>query len=172
MAVFVLGTSPLFALLGYAARKAATAWRGRLALATGLAVVVMGLLTLNGGLELAGSPLAASRLMVAVTGPGNPTNSTASDTTVENGRQTVTITATSDGYRPSTLKAHAGLPTTLLIRSDEAQGCVRAFTVPDLNVQKILPANGDTRIDIGTLPAGTLDYACGMGMYTGTITIN
>lgn len=28
MAVFVLGTSPLFAVLGYAARKAATAWRG------------------------------------------------------------------------------------------------------------------------------------------------
>ncbi|MGI8816449.1 MAG: sulfite exporter TauE/SafE family protein [Pseudonocardia sp.] len=28
MAVFVIGTSPLFALLGYAARTAATAWRG------------------------------------------------------------------------------------------------------------------------------------------------
>jgi hypothetical protein len=37
MAVFVLGTSPLFALLGYAARRAATAWRGRLTVLTGLA---------------------------------------------------------------------------------------------------------------------------------------
>jgi hypothetical protein len=37
MAVFVLGTSPLFALLGYAARRAATAWRGRLPVLTGLA---------------------------------------------------------------------------------------------------------------------------------------
>lgn len=45
MAVFVLGTSPLFALLGYAARRAATAWRGKLALVTGIAVVAMGLYT-------------------------------------------------------------------------------------------------------------------------------
>jgi hypothetical protein len=37
MAMFVLGTSPLFALLGYAARRAATAWRGRLTVLTGLA---------------------------------------------------------------------------------------------------------------------------------------
>jgi sulfite exporter TauE/SafE len=34
MAVFVVGTSPLFAILGYAARKAATVWRGRLVAAT------------------------------------------------------------------------------------------------------------------------------------------
>jgi sulfite exporter TauE/SafE len=37
MAMFVLGTSSLFALLGYAARRAATAWRGRLTVLTGLA---------------------------------------------------------------------------------------------------------------------------------------
>ena len=63
MAVFVIGTSPLFAILGYAARKAATVWRGRLVAATGVAVIAMGLYTLNGGLELAGSPLAASRIL-------------------------------------------------------------------------------------------------------------
>src|SRR5882757_10045771 len=63
MAVFVAGTSPLFAILGYAARRAVTAWRGRLVAATGLAVVAMGIYTLNGGLALAGSPLAASRIL-------------------------------------------------------------------------------------------------------------
>lgn len=35
MAVFVVGTSPLFALIGYTAHKAATAWKDKLALATG-----------------------------------------------------------------------------------------------------------------------------------------
>lgn len=66
MAVFVLGTSPLFAILGYAARVAATVWRGRLALATGVVVLAMGFYTLNGGLELAGSPLAASRITESI----------------------------------------------------------------------------------------------------------
>lgn len=39
MAVFLLGTAPLFTLIGYAANKAATAWKGRLATATGIVVL-------------------------------------------------------------------------------------------------------------------------------------
>ncbi|RZT85593.1 sulfite exporter TauE/SafE [Pseudonocardia sediminis] len=166
MAVFVIGTSPLFAVLGYAARKAATAWRGRLALATGAVVVVTGLLTLNGGLELAGSPVAASRVMAAVAGPA-PAPPAA---TVADGRQTVAISATSEGYTPALTQARAGLPTTLVIDSDQPAGCVRSFTIAAIGVQQILPASGRTRIDLGTLAPGTLAYACGMGMYTGTIT--
>jgi sulfite exporter TauE/SafE len=168
MAVFVAGTSPLFALLGYAARKAATAWRGRLALATGVLVVAMGVLTLNGGLELAGSPLAASRVLATFSSPSSdqPSNTA----TVTDGHQTIEITATADGYTPATSTAQAGLPTTLVVHADGAQGCIRAFTIPDRNITKILPTSGDTRIELGVLPPGTLDYACGMGMYTGTIT--
>ncbi|MFC7761419.1 sulfite exporter TauE/SafE family protein [Catellatospora bangladeshensis] len=59
MAVFVLGTAPLFTLLGYAAaraRRAAGAWARRLAVATGVVVLALGAYTLNGGLELSGSP--------------------------------------------------------------------------------------------------------------------
>jgi sulfite exporter TauE/SafE len=172
MASYVIGTSPLFALLGYAARKAATAWRGRLAAATGLVLLAMGLITLNGGLEVAGSPVAASRFAARLaTHPGDntPANAPANTATIAGGHQTVELTATSDGYSPSTLHAQAGIPTTLLIHSDQAQGCVRAFTVPELNLQHILPAIGDTRIELGTPHPGTLAYACGMGMYTGTI---
>jgi plastocyanin domain-containing protein len=90
--------------------------------------------------------------------------------TVAGGHQTVTITATSDGYSPAAVHAQAGIPTTVLIQSDDAQGCIRAFTVPDLDIQQILAATGQTRVEIGTLHPGTLAYACGMGMYTGTIT--
>src|SRR5438105_2043730 len=85
MVVFVAGTSPLFALLGYAARKAATVWRGRLAVLTGATVLVIGLYTLNGGLELAGSPLAADRLSVTL-GFGRPVPDTSTVTT-DNGAQ-------------------------------------------------------------------------------------
>jgi len=172
MAVFVAGTSPLFALLGYAARKAATAWRGRLAVATGLALLVMGVITFNGGLEVAGSPLAASRLAANLTSTPASANTVAATSAITDGHQTVQINATSDGYSPSTTHARAGLPTTLRIHSDDAQGCIRSFTVPDLNVQQILPASGDTEIELGSLQPGTLAYACGMGMYTGTITVN
>lgn len=171
MAVFVIGTSPLFAVLGYAARKAATAWRGRLAILTGLAVIVLGLYTLNGGLELAGSPLAASHLPQTMGVARSPQPQDPAAVSTVDGRQVVTITATSSSYSPGNVQIRAGVPTTLVVHSVGASGCIRSFVIPSRNEQKILPADGDTRIDLGTLPAGTLDYACGMGMYSGAITI-
>ncbi|MFI7119420.1 sulfite exporter TauE/SafE family protein [Amycolatopsis sp. NPDC049868] len=165
MAVFVLGTGPLFAILGYAARKAATAWQGRLAMVTGLVVLAMGFYTLNGGLELAGSPLSASRIAQAV---GGSAADTAAASTVD-GKQTVVITARTGSYSPENVQAKSGVPTTLVIKSEGAQGCVRSFVIRD--EQKILPVKGETRIELGVLRPGRLDYACGMGMYTGVLTI-
>ena len=31
---------------------------------------------------------------------------------------------------------------------------------------------GETRIDLGVLQPGRLDYSCGMGMYSGIVTIS
>ncbi|MPY85716.1 MAG: hypothetical protein GEV00_21010 [Actinophytocola sp.] len=167
MAVFVVGTSPLFAVLGYAARKAGTAWRGRLAAVTGVVIVAMGLYTFNGGLELTGSPLAASRIIPAATGSSD--SASASTVSTVDGKQVVVIEASST-YSPSNVQIRAGVPTTLIVRSDRAQGCVRSFLIPSRGVEKILPVQGDTPINLGAPKPGTITYSCGMGMYTGTIT--
>jgi uncharacterized protein len=174
MAVFVAGTAPLFTVLGYAARKAATVWRGRLAAATGLVVLAMGLYTLNGGLELSGSPLAASRLAEAAgLGPA-PVTATeapadAPPVSTADGRQVVVVTARTESYTPANIEVRSGVPTTLIVRAVNAQGCIRAFVIRDR--QWILPVNGDTRIDLGVLKPGTLRYSCAMGMYGGRLTI-
>jgi sulfite exporter TauE/SafE len=174
MAVFVAGTAPLFALLGYAARKAATAWRGRLAVVTGLVVVAMGLYTLNGGLELMGSPLAASRVAEAAGfGPEPVTARLAPDdappVAEAAGKQTVIVTAETGSYSPANIQVKAGVDTTLIVRSNDANGCVRSFVMRDK--QWVLPVNGDTKIELGKLEPGRLRYSCGMGMYTGSLTI-
>jgi uncharacterized protein len=167
MAVFVVGTGPLFAILGYAARKAATAWRGRLAAVTGVIVFGIGLYTLNGGLELAGSPLAASRIAETAGFTDSPADTTSASTA--GGRQTVVITARTGSYSPDNVQVRSGVPTTLVVESDDAQGCVRSFVIRD--EQKVLPVRGETRIDLGVLQPGRFDFACGMGIYTGHLTI-
>ncbi len=175
MAVFVLGTAPLFAVLGYLARRAATVWRGRLALATGLVVLSMGMYTLNGGLELIGSPLAASRVATSFGSGEDPVDpagrslAAGSVSRTSTGQQVV-IVARTDSYTPPNVRVAAGVPTTLIVRSDNARGCVRSFVVPGRNVQEVLPVRGEISIDLGVLPPGPLRYSCGMGMYTGTIT--
>jgi sulfite exporter TauE/SafE len=175
MAVFVVGTAPLFTVLGFAAaraRRAAGAWARRLAVATGVVILALGAYTFNGGLELSGSLVAASQLAYALGLTGDaPTEVTGPRVRVEAGHQTVIVSAVTGAYTPANLDVAAGLPTTLIVRSDKAQGCVRSFVIPSLNVEKILPVNGDTRIDLGVLKPGRLAYSCGMGMYTGRLTV-
>lgn len=180
LTTFVIGTAPLFTALGYAAaraRRAHGAWRKRLAMATGLVVLGLGVFTFNGGLELTGSPLAASQLASTLGLSGEDaaaadTPATAERVSVADGKQTVIITAVTGAYRPGNLDVQSGLPTTLVVRSEKATGCVRSFVIPSLGVEKILPVNGDTRIDLGVLKPGKLAYSCGMGMYTGKLTIS
>lgn len=173
MAVFVLGTAPLFTVLGYAAtraRRAAGSTARRLATATGALIIVMGAYTLNGALELTGSPISASALAHAADPTGQHT-STTDRVTVSGGRQTVLITATGAGYRPGELRISAGLPTTLTIRAERAHGCVRTFVIPALGIETTLPADGDTVVELGPLAPGPVAYACAMGMYTGRLIV-
>ncbi|MGH3585574.1 MAG: cupredoxin domain-containing protein, partial [Pseudonocardia sp.] len=162
----------LFTLIGYAANKAASAWKGRLATATGLVVLAAGLYTLNGGLTLIGSPLAVHNLAASF-GFGQAAAADASTVTRDNqGRQTGVITVTPGRYQPANLALDAGVETTVVFRAQDAFGCVAALVVPSLGVQTVLPENGDTPIDLGVLQPGRIDYSCAMGMYTGTITIS
>ena len=171
MAVFMIGTAPLFSLIGYAANKAATAWKGRLATATGLVVFAAGLYTFNGGLTLMGSPLAAQNL-TRVVGLGQTAAPDSSTVTLSEGIQTGVIAVTAGRYSPANLALKSGFPTTLIFRSQDAFGCVAALDVPALGVQTVLPATGDTPIDLGVTKTGQIDYSCSMGMYSGTITIS
>jgi plastocyanin domain-containing protein len=82
----------------------------------------------------------------------------------------VTITARTGSYGPANVQVRAGVPATLVVRSDNAQGCVRSFLIPARGVDEILPTRGESRIELGVLEPGKLHYSCGMGMYTGTIT--
>lgn len=171
MAVFVVGTSPLFAVIGYAAHKAATAWKDKLAFATGVVLVAVGLYTLNGGLTLAGSPLAARNLPSAL-GLADETAPDASTVDIgSDGVQMAVIIVRPGAFYPANVQVKSGVPTMLVFRSEDAFGCVRALVIPKLGVDEVLPENGDTEFDAGTLKPGRIDYSCSMGMYAGTITV-
>ena len=95
---------------------------------------------------------------------------TATETTAEPtspaAQQIVEVTARSGGYSPRKLEAKADVPTILVMKSEGAYGCERAFYIPDLNISEILPENGQTQFDLGIQAKGTkLLGVCGMGMY-------
>ncbi|MFN2506071.1 MAG: sulfite exporter TauE/SafE family protein [Acidimicrobiales bacterium] len=172
MAAFVIGTAPLFAVLGYAARRSATLLRGQLAKVAALAVLVAGVLSINAGLVLSGSSTTLATVWASVA--GRPASTAASDTAAavpasEDGVQRVVVSVRDTGYSPAVVRVKAGIPTELTFRTQGTQGCTRTVVVPSMKVGRQLPASGDTTLDLGMLAPGRLRYTCGMGMYSGAI---
>ncbi|MER7000342.1 sulfite exporter TauE/SafE family protein [Streptomyces sp. NPDC000410] len=163
MAGFVLGTGPLFAALGVFLRSAARLWQGRLTTLTAVIVLAVALWTAGSGLRLGGWWPTPTPTAAAATSPTQTV-------TTANGTQTITVQARTNSYTPTTITADAGVPTRLVVATDDTNGCVRSFIVPDRAVQEILPVTGQTTIDLGTPKPGTLAFTCGMGMYGGEIT--
>ncbi|MGH8992250.1 MAG: sulfite exporter TauE/SafE family protein [Acidimicrobiia bacterium] len=168
MAAFVIGTTPLFAVLGYAARRSATVWRGRLAMLAGVAVIVAGLVSVNAGLVLRGSSVTASSAWSSLTGDDGG-GAAAPAAPAADGTQRIVIIARSEGYSPTRLSARAGVPTTLVMRSEGADGCMSAVVFPSLGVERNLPRKGDTVIEVAALSPGKHRFTCSMGMYSGVI---
>jgi plastocyanin domain-containing protein len=88
------------------------------------------------------------------------------------GSNIVNITADGSGYAPHATQAKAGQPITLVVKSQDLYTCAQGMVFPKLGIQKQLPPNGTTTIEIPAQPTGTLAYTCSMGMYRGQISIN
>jgi sulfite exporter TauE/SafE len=156
MAGFVLGTAPLSGLLGLTLGFL----RGRLNVLLGVALLGLAGWTATSGLRLGGW-LPETSAVAAID---------ARFVTTSNGAQTVTVHALDTGYRPALLAAHAGVRTTLVVRTDGTNGCTRAFGIPRNRIERLLPVTGETRIDLGTPAAGRLSFTCAAGHYPGSIT--
>nr|WP_238492281.1 sulfite exporter TauE/SafE family protein [Streptomyces sp. UNOB3_S3] len=161
MAGFVLGTAPLFALLGYLFRRSARAFSGRLGIITGVVVLAVGLWTISSGLQ-AGGWVSFQPQSAQAAGATEAVRTDAS------GKQIVTVTVTSV-YSPTAITAKAGVPTTLVLHGKGANGCARGFTIPALGIREIVETDADTEVDLGTPKAGTLRFTCSMGMVSGNI---
>ena len=172
MAVFVLGTAPMFAAFGFVTQRYASAESRGLGLALGTVVVVLGLVTLNGGMVALGSPVTAQSVVASVTGGNGGQAALSPAPALVDGVQVLHIDATSGGYSPSSIAARAGVPTRLVIRTQNTQSCIVFTLLPPLGVQATLPMTGETSIDLGTLSSGEVPISCSMGMYTGTIVVS
>lgn len=168
MFLFVLGTSPTFFVLGFVAtqlRGPAGKWftRGAVVL-----ILVLAFVSFNGGLTALGSPLAPSRILASIF-PGS--FGIAVPAEVVDGRQVITMQASSQGYSPNNFTAEAGQPIRIKLITNETLSCSRLFTIPNLGIEKELPLTGETIIDLPAMPKGDVYFSCSMGMYPGMIQV-
>ena len=161
MAAFVLGTSPVFLVLG--ATIVELLQKKVFSYLAAAIVGIFAVLSINGGIGLIGSPYTLQNYWRVAT------NSTAAP--IVDGKQVVTIDVGPRGYTASATTLKKGVPVKLTMQTQGTLGCSRAFTIPEFGISKILPLDGTEIIEFTPTKTGTLVYSCSMGMYTGTFEI-
>jgi sulfite exporter TauE/SafE len=168
MFAFTLGTSPVFFLLSYFATRLSAMMEKYFVRIVAVVLLVLGLLAIDTGLNLVGSPYSITRLLqsapaqVAAAEENLPASSAAAGTLVLN--------AVNSGYQPRTLHAPANTALKLDLVTDQTSSCSRSFLIPELNIQEVLPFTGQVQVSLPPQAAGkVLDFTCSMGMYTGQI---
>ncbi len=176
MFAFVLGTSPAFVGVSWVAASLGGMFQKYFYHLVAVIVLVLGLYTVESGLVLAGSPISAHRITRAMGIGASAAAAPASPAAVQPASGSAPAAAgfvaqlnvENQGYSPAVLSLPAGQPVELHLVTNNTVSCSRAFVIPDLGVEEMLPKTGDVVVNLPAQPAGTsMDFMCSMGMYTG-----
>lgn len=171
---FVLGTSPLFFILGYLATRLGDALQQKFMKFAAYAIMLLAMFNINNTVALTGSNFTLNNLwtnfyctFTFCDKDFAPKAQAA--TAVEN----ATITITERGYEPGNLAVKAGSTVTLNIKNIGGAACTQAFTLPKYNIQKIIPigASDTVTFTAPNEPGTQIAFMCGMGMYRGVINV-
>lgn len=171
MFAFTLGTVPIFFVVAYLTTELGARLEKFFMRFVAVVVLVLGLVTLESGLNLLGSPLSLQN-MARVLFP--PVAAEAAAETVSAAPVAVNgeliLQVENEGYFPQTLQAPAGQEITLNLVTDKTYSCSRDFVIPALNFYQLLPDTGTVQVSIPAQASGSrLYFTCSMGMYTGQI---
>lgn len=164
MFTFVLGTSPVFLIIGWLTTKLSESFRARFFKFAAVLIIFIAFASLNSALVLAGSKYSFDHWVWAFkqTFLSSPTQQLTND---------VTIGVANNGYYPRNFSVKVNQPVNLTLVTNGTYSCSSVFTIPSLNITKVLPATGKTQISFTPTRTGLISFACGMGMYTGTINV-
>lgn len=171
MFTFILGTSPVFFILGYFATKLSDSLHTKFLKATALVVFILGILAFDNGLALAGSPLTLGNVFSGTLSFTPNTENASVKNEADNAIQEINIQAYNDGYYPNTIFVKKGIPVKLNFITAENYSCSRGVVIPTLGIRKILPVSGSDSINFIPEKEGTIPFSCSMGMYRGKIIV-
>ncbi len=158
MFAFILGTTPLFFTVSYFATRIGASIEKYFTKFVAVTLLILGLVSIDSGLNLAGSPFSFSRVIRGITSSTGIQNSLIADK--------YAIQVTENGYSPQTLHMPANRSVSLEWVTEDTQTCARSVVIPALKYQNILPSTGRVKLDIEPQKSGTvIRYTCSMGMY-------
>ena len=172
MFTFVLGTSPLFGLLGVGVAKLSEVWSKTFMQVAALSLIFLALSSLNGILVVVDAPITLQKLKVAVFDPAGVMYTDSSNTAeVIGGVQNVVLNVENHGYEPKRLQVKAGVPVNLTLVNEDAYSCASAFVFPEFNINSFVEVGMSETFTFTPEKKGRYTFACSMGMYTGVLEV-
>jgi sulfite exporter TauE/SafE len=160
LGAFIIGTMPMFFLVGMLA-KGSTLLQHRLSYLTAIIIIGTGLYSLNAALNLIDAPFSTRKIFNRLSESQRPVDTTLTTQPV--------IEVLYNGYRPRLITVPVGKPISLQLKASEELSCTNIFLVPKLGIQRQLTAGSTTNLLVTFPTAGDYTFTCGMGMFTGTI---
>lgn len=166
---FILGTSPVFFILGYFTTRLGDALHQKFLKFAAFAIILLAIFNLNNALALTGSNFTLEKIWNKFYCTLSFCNSQQILSTPVN---ETTINIENVTYNPNNISVRAGLPVTLHLVNNSGRGCIQSFTIPSLGIQKIIPlGNSDTITFTAPSKPQQLAFMCSMGMYRGVINV-
>jgi len=177
MGAFVLGTSPLFAVIGVATAKLSETFQTKFLRVAAVALLILAVTSLNGILVVLNSPVTVSTFTHPVTyffsdeRFGNTQKTQQNSATQYNGLQEVNILARSNGYSPDTFTVKAGMPVKLTVHTKDTFSCASTFLFRPFNIALQLGPNDSQSTTFTPTQPGKYQFTCAMGMYKGVMEV-
>lgn len=165
---FILGTSPLFFVLGYFTTRLSDKLHRSFMKIAAAALIILALYNLNNTIALTGSNFTFGGMLKVFAKSINPTENNKNLNAVSE----VTITLDDKGYFPNSFTVNRGSYVTMNLVNSGGRGCIQAFTIPQFGIQKIVPfGTSETISFLAPKEKGEITFMCSMGMYRGTINV-
>ncbi len=176
MLAFGLGTAPLMLGFGTASSFLPKTWKARMTVVLAVVVIVFGLVFVNRGLMLVGSPITVQSVRQTVLGGPSGTSAATASTATQfqkgaDGVVEVPLTIRNTQFEPAVLNIPADQPVRLIVDRQEDNACSAQIAIPQLGVLKDLTPFGTTQVDIPAAKSGSYTLTCGMGMMSGRLSV-
>ncbi len=176
MGTFVIGTSPLFALLGIVTAKLTETWREIFNKTAAAILIALAIYSFNAALIVLNSPITIGKMTNAVTWFFS--DERFAQKTVENqaikqvgNLQKVTIEIKNSGYVPKYFKVKKDVPVELTVANGGTYSCASDFVFNEFKIEGFVKAGSSKIFNFTPTEKGKFIFSCSMGMYTGIMEV-
>lgn len=161
---FILGTLPVFFILGLLTIKIGGEKHTVFLKLVGILLIIIAFYNISNSIKILG-------FKINRTVKQDPQQTVVTENIEKPDTQKAEIKLNdSYGYNPETIKLKVDVPAEIKLVNDGARGCIRAFIIPDLNIRSVVTGNS-TILSFTPNKTGKIPFTCSMGMYWGQFVV-